>query len=51
MKIKGKKLIEQGFKHRYQWVDELVTDLNAQERNKVVEALIILTEKAKEVEA
>ena len=51
LSAKGKKLIEQGFKHRYQWVDELVTDLNAQERNKVVEALIILTEKAKEVEA
>lgn len=47
---KGKKLIEQGFKSRYRWMDELISELNTEERNKVVEALKILNEKAKEVD-
>jgi DNA-binding MarR family transcriptional regulator len=44
---KGKDLIEAGFKERYKWMDELVSNLKAEEREKVVEALTILTEAAK----
>ena len=44
---KGKDLIEAGFKERYKWMDELVSNLKAEEREKVVEALTILTEAAR----
>jgi DNA-binding MarR family transcriptional regulator len=44
---KGKKLIEQGFKSRYRWMDELVGELTTEEREQVIEALRILTENAK----
>ena len=43
----GKDLIEAGFKERYKWMDELVSNLKAEEREKVVEALTILTEAAR----
>lgn len=46
---KGKDLIEAGFKERYKWMDELVSNLKADEREKVVEALTILTEAAKKM--
>jgi len=46
---KGKKLIEQGFKGRYRWLDELIAGLNTEEREKVVQALKILTERAKQI--
>ena len=44
---KGKELIEAGFKERYRWMDELVSNLKAEEREKVVHALTILTDAAK----
>jgi DNA-binding MarR family transcriptional regulator len=44
---KGKDLIEAGFKERYKWMDEVVSNLKAEEREKVVEALTILTEAAR----
>lgn len=47
---KGKKLIEQGFKRRYQWMDELLSGLTAEERDHVVDALTVLTKRAKEIE-
>ena len=47
---KAKELFQQNLEERYRWVDDLVTELNAEERNKVLEALKILTEKAKEVD-
>ena len=44
---KGKELIEAGFKERYKWMEELVSNLKAEEREKVVDALTILTETAR----
>ncbi|MCL5611774.1 MAG: MarR family transcriptional regulator [Chloroflexi bacterium] len=47
---KGKKLIESGIEQRYRWVDELVSNLNAEERTKVGAALTMLTEAAAKLE-
>lgn len=47
---KGKKLIEQGFKSRYRWMDELSRELTPEEREKVIEALRILTANSKTVD-
>jgi len=43
---KGKDLIEQGIEERYRWLEELEGALSIEEKEKVVEALEILTEKA-----
>ena len=48
---KGKKLIQQGMEERYRWVDELAGKLTAEERVQVSEALNIMTQAAKELEA
>ena len=48
---KGKKLIQQGMEVRYRWVDELAGRLTADERVQVSEALDIMTQAAKELEA
>ena len=47
---KGKHLIESGIEQRYRWVDELVSNLNAEQRTKVGEAMTILTEAAAKLE-
>jgi DNA-binding MarR family transcriptional regulator len=47
---KGKELIQQGIEERYRWVDQLAGKLTAEERHKVNEALMILTEAARELE-
>ena len=44
----GLKLVEEGISERYRWMDELTSQLNAEERVKVAEALTILTAAAKE---
>lgn len=43
LSTKGKKLIEQGFKRRYRWIDKLMSLLNSEERAKVVDGLTILS--------
>jgi len=48
---KGKKLIQKGTDERYRWVDELTEKLSAEQRNKVIEALNIMTNAVKELEA
>src|SRR5688572_16986748 len=48
---KGKQLIQQGIEERYRWVDQLAEKLTVEERAKVAEALNILTQAAKELEA
>jgi DNA-binding MarR family transcriptional regulator len=48
---KGRELIQQGIEERYRWVDELAGKLTAEERAKVAEALQIMTQAAKELEA
>jgi DNA-binding MarR family transcriptional regulator len=50
LSIKGSELIEKSIAERFRWVDQMAATLNAQEREKVVEALQILTEKTKELE-
>jgi DNA-binding MarR family transcriptional regulator len=47
---KGKKLIEQGFKSRYRWMDGLSRELTPEERAKVAEALQIMIKASKELE-
>ena len=46
----GEKLVNDGIEERYRWLEEIATKLNAEEREKVVEALTILTEAAKKLE-
>lgn len=48
---KGRQLIQQGIEERYRWVDQLVRKLTEEERKKVSEALQIMTQAAKELEA
>lgn len=48
---KGRDLIQRGIEERYRWVDELAGKLSAEERAKVTEALNIMTQAAKELEA
>ena len=46
----GKELIDAGVNERHRWLDELVKTLSTEEKSKVNEALIILTEAAKRTE-
>ena len=48
---KGRELIQRGIEERYRWVDDLAGKLSAEERAKVTEALNIMTQAAKELEA
>jgi DNA-binding MarR family transcriptional regulator len=48
---KGRDLIQQGIEERYRWVEELAGKLTVEERAQVSDALNILTEAAKELEA
>ena len=48
---KGRDLIQQGIEERYRWVEELAEKLTAEERVQVSDALNIMTEAAKELEA
>ena len=50
LSTKGAKLVDDGIQERYRWMDELAGKLNAAERETVAEALILLTEKAREVD-
>ena len=47
---KGKELVDTGMTERYRWMDELVSKLSAEDKPKVVEALKVLTEAAKQLE-
>ncbi len=48
---KGKQFIQKGVEERYRWVDQLAAKLTPEERTKVHEALQIMTQAAKELEA
>ena len=48
---KGKALIQQGIEERYRWVNQLAENLNAEERAKVAEAVSIMIQAAKDLEA
>ena len=47
---KGRELVEAGMTERYRWMDELVSKLSAEDKPKVVEALIVLTEAARQLD-
>ncbi|MBK6792683.1 MAG: MarR family transcriptional regulator [Anaerolineales bacterium] len=47
---KGKDLVEAGMTERYRWMDELISKLSVEDKPKVVEALKVLTEAAKQLE-
>src|SRR5512138_2531796 len=47
---KGKELLQQGVALRYHWLDQLAEKLTAEERAKINEALILMTEAAQEME-
>jgi DNA-binding MarR family transcriptional regulator len=47
---KRRELVEAGMTERNRWMDELVSKLSAEDKPKVVEALIVLTEAAKQLE-
>ncbi len=47
---KGKDLVEAGMTERYRWMDELIYKLSVEDKPKVVEALKVLTEAAKQLE-
>jgi DNA-binding MarR family transcriptional regulator len=46
----GAKLVNEGIQQRYRWMDDLSSQLNAEERTKVSEALAILTEAAQKMD-
>ena len=46
---KGKELISQGTEERYRWMDDLAATLSTEDQKKVSEALILLTNAAKEM--
>lgn len=48
---KAQELIQRNIEERYRWVDQLAGKLTLEEREKVVEALNIMTQAAKELEA
>src|SRR6266496_2566683 len=48
---KGQEMIKQGTERRYRWVEALAQKLSAEEREQVNEALNIMTQAAKELEA
>ena len=50
LSTKGQKLMAEGVEERHRWMDELVKKLSSEEKTKVVEGLIILTEAAKKSE-
>lgn len=47
---KGRQLIQQGTEERYRWVDELSKKLTPEEKAKIGEALVTLTEAARKIE-
>jgi DNA-binding MarR family transcriptional regulator len=46
----GQEMVEKGIAERSRWIDDLAANLNAEQRHKVAQALVILTEAAKELE-
>ena len=48
---KGRKLLQRGIEERYRWMNDLSVRLSAEQRAKVTEALNIMSQAAKEMEA
>jgi DNA-binding MarR family transcriptional regulator len=50
LSVKGRELIESSINERFRWVDELVVNLQADEREQVGQAITILTEATQKME-
>jgi DNA-binding MarR family transcriptional regulator len=50
LSAKGGELIRQGVEERYRWLDELASTLSAEEQRRISEALVLLTNAAKQIE-
>ncbi|HET7142731.1 MAG TPA: MarR family transcriptional regulator [Anaerolineales bacterium] len=51
LSTRGGELIKQGIEERYRWMDDLATTLSVDDQKKVGEALILLTNAAREMES
>ena len=50
LSAKGSEFIKQGIEERYLWMDDLAATLSAEDQKKVSEALVLLTNAAKEMD-
>lgn len=50
LSTKGRNLLEKGIHERYRWMDKLADALNERDRQKIAEALTVLTEAARKLE-
>ncbi len=50
LSAKGKALLERGLSERYRWVDQLTQCINEKDREKIAEALMALTEAARNLD-
>jgi len=50
LSTKGAKLVDDGTRERYRWMEELTSKLSAAEQTKISEALSILTEAARQLD-
>lgn len=50
LSTKGKAIIEKGLGERYRWAEQLVTGLDAKDREKIAAALAVLTDAARKLE-
>ena len=50
LSTKGRQLIEQSVEERYRWVDQLSENINAKDREKISDALTIMTEAARKMD-
>jgi DNA-binding MarR family transcriptional regulator len=50
LSVKGSGFVKQGIEERYRWMDDLADTLSAEDRKKVSEALVLLTNAAQKME-
>ena len=50
LSTKGSKLVDNGIQERYRWMDELASKLSETEQAKISEALLVLTEVARQMD-
>jgi DNA-binding MarR family transcriptional regulator len=51
LSVKGSQLVEQGLEKRYRWMDDLAGTLSAEDQKKVSEALVLLTNAARNMDS
>src|SRR6188474_2667634 len=50
LSTKGAQLVDDGIQERYRWMDELASKLSAEQQTKISEALLVLTEVARQMD-